>query len=80
MSRWPGFDRPWPRLASTPTARWHPAKDTVEAIAACLGQGRVPPPLILVGRSPTDPLVVLEGHTRLTEYAFAPDTLPPSWR
>jgi hypothetical protein len=53
-----------------------PARDAVEGIVASLRQGRVPPPLILVGRSPTDPLVVLEGHTRLTAYAFAPDMLP----
>src|SRR5262245_3361138 len=53
-----------------------PARDAIDGIVASLRQGRVPPPLILVGRSPADPLVVLEGHTRLTAYAFAPVTLP----
>jgi hypothetical protein len=52
------------------------APEAVEEIVARLRQGCVPPPLILVGRSRTDPLVVLEGHTRLTAYAYAPDVLP----
>ena len=54
-----------------------PAPEAVEGIVEGLRQGRVPPPLIVVGRSPSDPLVVLEGHTRLTAYAFAPEALPP---
>jgi hypothetical protein len=54
-----------------------PAREAVEGIVEGLRHGRVPPPVILVGRSPADPLVVLEGHTRLTAYAYAPEALPP---
>ena len=34
------------------------------------------PPLILVTSGPTNNLVVLEGHARLTAYAMRPDALP----
>jgi hypothetical protein len=33
-------------------------------------------PLILVISDPTNDLVVLEGHARLTAYAMRPDALP----
>lgn len=33
-------------------------------------------PLILTAVSPAAPLVVMEGHARLTSYALAPECLP----
>jgi hypothetical protein len=54
-----------------------PDPDAVNGIVASLRLGRLPPPIIVVARSRTDPLVVLEGHTRLTAYVLVPEVLPP---
>jgi hypothetical protein len=45
--------------------------------AATLRQGVTFPELILVSTAADAPLVVLEGHLRLTAYGLVPDTLPP---
>lgn len=47
------------------------------AVADRVKQGVVFPELILVGKSPRDDLVVLEGHMRLTAYLMAAPYLPP---
>lgn len=46
-------------------------------LADALAAGAVFPELILVGADEQSPLVVLEGHARLTAYALRPDCLPP---
>jgi len=45
-------------------------------IAGALRQGAHFPPLICVASDEKSPLVVLEGHTRLTAYLIAPECLP----
>jgi hypothetical protein len=45
-------------------------------IVAALRQGARFPELICVRRDASAPLVVLEGHLRLTAYALAPETIP----
>ena len=47
-----------------------------EHIAEALCAGAVFPPLIVVRTNDTAPLVVLEGHVRLTVYALAPERVP----
>jgi hypothetical protein len=49
---------------------------TDEPIAARLGSDDPPPPLIVVTTPAREPLVLLEGHVRLTAYALFPDYLP----
>ncbi len=51
--------------------------DNVVASAAALRSGIQFPPLILISAGEDAPLVVLEGHARLTAYALAPDCVPP---
>lgn len=46
-------------------------------LADALAAGASFPALILVGADERAPLVVLEGHARLTAYALRPDCLPP---
>lgn len=46
-------------------------------LADLVRQGRAFPELILVGKSPRDDLVVLEGHARVTAYLMAAAYLPP---
>ncbi len=48
---------------------WH------RAIAARL-QSDDPPPELIAVKTPTGPLVLVEGHVRLTAYAVAPEYLP----
>jgi hypothetical protein len=45
-------------------------------MARALRNGAVFPELIFVGADPTSPLVVLEGHVRLTAYFLAPECIP----
>jgi hypothetical protein len=45
-------------------------------IAEALRKGAKFPPLILVRAGETAPLVLLEGHVRLTAYALAPERVP----
>jgi hypothetical protein len=45
-------------------------------MADALCAGAVFPELILVGKSERSPLVVLEGHVRLTAYLLRPDCVP----
>jgi hypothetical protein len=47
-----------------------------EPLAAALEMGR-PPELIAVTNSAHSPLVLVEGHYRLTAYALFPASLPP---
>lgn len=47
-------------------------------LADALTSGAVFPELILIGEDERGPLVVLEGHVRLTAYAIRPDCLPPT--
>jgi len=47
-------------------------------LADALAAGAVFPELILVGVDEQGPLVVLEGHARLTAYALRPECLPPT--
>lgn len=47
-------------------------------LAEALAAGAVFPELILVGADEHAPLVVLEGHARLTAYALRPECLPPT--
>lgn len=46
-------------------------------LAETLRHGASFPTLIFVAQSEAGPLVVLEGHARLTAYLIAPDSLPP---
>ena len=46
------------------------------AAAAALRDGGQFPELILVRADPLSPLVMLEGHVRLTAYALVPDYTP----
>ncbi len=48
--------------------------------AASLRQGSAFPELIIVASAIDAPLVVLEGHLRLTAYGLVPDTLAPETR
>jgi hypothetical protein len=49
-----------------------------EPIALAL-QGSPPPPELIVATTPAHaPLVLLEGHFRLTAYALFPECLPPA--
>jgi hypothetical protein len=50
--------------------------ESLRPIAARLASDDPPPELIAVAR-PEDPLVLLEGHVRLTSYALYPEFLPP---
>lgn len=45
-------------------------------LAQALRAGAVFPELILVGTSPGRPLVVMEGHARLTSYFLASECIP----
>jgi hypothetical protein len=45
-------------------------------VEAAFRQGAVFPELIVVRSGPDTPLVVLEGHLRLTVYALAPECVP----
>ena len=47
-------------------------------IAARLATDDPPPELIVVRAGPEAPLVVVEGHGRLTAYALYPEFLPPA--
>lgn len=47
-------------------------------LADALAAGASFPELILVGADENAPLVLLEGHARLTAYALRPDCLPPT--
>jgi hypothetical protein len=47
-------------------------------LADALAAGAVFPELILLGAEEDAPLVVLEGHARLTAYALRPECLPPT--
>jgi hypothetical protein len=46
-------------------------------LADALAAGAVFPELILVGAEEQGPLLVLEGHARLTAYALRPEWVPP---
>ncbi|HUJ66966.1 MAG TPA: hypothetical protein VLX59_15590 [Acidimicrobiales bacterium] len=48
----------------------------VRAVAAEIGQGRMPTPIIIVGDPEFSRLVVLEGHIRLTAMVLAYEHLP----
>ena len=48
----------------------------VQAVAAQIGQGRMPLPIV-VGDPECSRLVVLEGHVRLTAMVLAAEHLPP---
>ena len=50
--------------------------ESLRPIAARLASEDPPPELIAVAK-PEDPLVLLEGHVRLTSYALYPEYLPP---
>ena len=47
-------------------------------MADALAKGASFPELILVGADEHAPLVLLEGHVRLTAYFLRPDCIPPS--
>ena len=47
-------------------------------MADALAKGASFPELILVGADEHAPLVLLEGHVRLTAYFLQPDCIPPS--
>ena len=47
-------------------------------MADALAKGASFPELILVGADEHAPLVLLEGHVRLTAYFLRPDSMPPS--
>jgi hypothetical protein len=49
-----------------------------EPLAAALQSGLPPPELIAVATRALAPLVLIEGHVRLTAYALFPDYLPRS--
>jgi hypothetical protein len=46
-------------------------------LADLIAAGAVPPEPILVGAEEGAPLVILEGHARLTAYLLRPEHLPP---
>ena len=46
-------------------------------LADALKAGATLPELILVGADESEPLVLLEGHTRLTAYFLVPECIPP---
>lgn len=48
-----------------------------ERVAAALRKSPLPPELIAVTTPAFTPLVLVEGHVRLTAYALFPDCLPP---
>ena len=47
-------------------------------MADALAKGASFPELILAGADEHAPLVLLEGHVRLTAYFLRPDSMPPS--
>lgn len=48
----------------------------LDSLVASLAAGQQPPPMILVTADEGSTRVVMEGHTRLTAFALAPDVLP----
>ena len=56
------------------------SSDGFVSMADALRQGARFPPLILVAKDVGAPLVVMEGHARLTAYLIALSASPPSWR
>jgi hypothetical protein len=52
------------------------SSDKLVSLAIALRQGAQFPPLILVAKDIGSPLVVMEGHARLTAYLIAPECIP----
>jgi hypothetical protein len=52
------------------------SSDGLVSMADALRQGARFPPLILVAKDVGAPLVVMEGHARLTAYLIAPECIP----
>jgi hypothetical protein len=52
------------------------SSDGLVSLANALRQGAQFPPLILVAKEVDAPLVVMEGHARLTAYLIAPEHIP----
>jgi hypothetical protein len=52
------------------------SSDKLVSLADALRQGARFPPLILVAKDIESPLVVMEGHARLTAYLIAPECIP----
>jgi hypothetical protein len=52
------------------------SSDGLVSLAIALRQGARFPPLILVAKDVNAPLVVMEGHARLTAYLIAPECIP----
>ena len=50
--------------------------ERVRALADRLRDGLIVPPLVLVSADGGNTRVILEGHTRITAYALAPEALP----
>ena len=52
------------------------SSDGLVSLAIALRQGARFPPLILVAKDVKAPVVVMEGHARLTAYLIAPECIP----
>lgn len=69
-----------PRVAAERIKAGHPITDVNPRVFLTLVDelraGLQVPPMILVSADDGETRVVLEGHTRITAYALAPDTIP----